>query len=1616
MSNEHDTNHENSTGPGANGAAGTNGAAPTNSAHADAHSDVEWSVSETLSGRTILLTGVTGFLGKAFLSMLLRYHPDIEQVYVLIRPRTDKSAEDRFFEQVVANSVMQPLRDIYEEGYLDFIKDKCTPLGGDITEEHLGLDEDEARAISSNLDVLVNSAGLTNFNPNLESALTINALSQFNMLNFVRLGGNHASYMHVSTCFVAGNVDGKIDEKLPGPTNYPNYDELGVSYDAQREIDDCRAMIAHAKQLAGDQEHQSQFTKQAKDKLRADHLSPTNPVLLEEAIDKIRSNWLRKRLSNEGRERADFWGWPNIYTYTKSLGERVMAAAKDEINLSIFRPAIIESALSYPEVGWNEGINTSAPLVFLISKGHRFVPTRDKINLDVVPVDYVAGAMLGVVAALIEKRQHDVYHCGSGHLNPVSVARLVELTNLGLRKLNKNKRMPAWQRVVLNSMDSVPVGADQFNRQSAPALKKAASGLRGLLDKVPSKKLGGLGKAVNSVKSGLRTAEAVTGVTEKIFELMIPFTHHNAFEFQTNHIGELVEGLPASEQKRYGSPVEDIDWRHYWIDVHVPGLARHAFPELEAKFKGSPKKTYTYDDLVELFETSTENFAHRVALQHHHDGITERYTYGELKEHAERAAGVLSAYGVRDSAAALVVGENRPQWGMTYFGILTAGGVAVPVDPESSPEELVNLARSCRARVVVVSDAVHQRLGEELSEQLRDEGIPASIVTFTELYSRAVPAEADQVIELGELAADGGAPAPGALVEAADDGDRLASLIYTSGTTGQPKGVMLTHQNFAHLLSSLQQTFDIDQRDGFLSVLPLHHTFEFACGFLMPLSKGATITYMEEISSEELNSALSSTKVTSLIGVPALWQLLHRRIKQRIDEAPAAVAWALDVLQQANTTLRDRFNVNIGPAAFRAVHRAFGGKLKYLISGGAALPSDVLEAFHGLGFNLYEGYGLTEAAPVLTVNRPEDGLTPGSVGKPLPGIEVDIHEPDDDGVGEVIARGPNVMRGYLDRDEDTARALQDGWLYTGDLGKIDRNGDLTIVGRQKEVIVTSGGKNVYPDELEEVYGKCELIEELSVVGMPDGSGSERVACLVRPSLPDDATADQIARVRAEIREFFRVEGSRVANHNRINMLRFWDEEFPRTATRKIKRTEVVEILERLHERELEDQEIDPDEEAEWAWLYKQLAQLAGVDEEDVHGTTHFADELGFDSLMVAELASILAERDFHVSPDQIGTIQTVRQLERFLDSEAEAASSAMVHVEKPTHERVDEFPVHPALAEFGKSLLHLGQKKAYDEYFDVEIYSRANIPRHDPNLIVAANHSSHLDMGLVKYALGDYGKDIRALAASDYFFSNPARKTYFNNFTNLIPVERSGTLEGALAGAEEAIRQGEMILLFPEGTRSKDGKLQEFRRGLGYLAATQRVNVLPLYIDGTHRALPKGKALPSLASRKLKVHIGPVLDSRDLIREYEDQCESQGKEPTDMDRYAYISKKTREAIISLRDAAHSRPGEDEDLSPLFGDLNQKFERNTLTEEVSFYFSLGQNENLKWTVIVNAEDCQIRCGKPQDGRADCVIKTSPTIFKKIVNESYVPSMDEFVSGKIKTNDPQLLMQFQNVFAL
>jgi long-chain acyl-CoA synthetase len=685
--------------------------------------------------------------------------------------------------------------------------------------------------------------------------------------------------------------------------------------------------------------------------------------------------------------------------------------------------------------------------------------------------------------------------------------------------------------------------------------------------------------------------------------------------------------------------------------------------------------------------------------------------------------------------------------------------------------------------------------------------------------------------------------------------DEIASVLFTSGTTGKPKGVLLTHRNFSALAAKLAGLFDLRVGEGVLSVLPLHHTFEFSCGLLVPLMLGAEITYLDELTADRLAEALNTGRIHAMIGVPALWQLLHRRLTQELGARPRVVEAAIQAAMALHGELRNRTPFNVGKLLFWPIHNRFGGKLRLLVSGGSALPEEVQKTFHELGFDLTEGYGLTEAAPVLSVTLPENRLRTRTVGPPLPGVEIRIENPDSDGVGEVLAKGPNVMAGYLDDPQATREVLADGWLRTGDLGRLDEDGHLMLVGRMKDLILDASGKNVYPDELEELYGATPLIKELSIVGLPDGKGQERIACLCVPASRDD---------RAAVEEHFARISSDLPFWKRVKIVHLWETDLPKTATRKVKRPLVIAELLRLEKATAAATQLATQPTGSDGWLYDLLADLSQKPRGTVSAQTRMAADLGFDSLLVAELTVALEKAGVKApSEAQSAAIGTAGELARLIEKREEPR----VRDQEATavlEEKNADIPVPGPVAAAGRTAIGFFQKALYGGVFDIQVTGRANVPS-NAAFLVAANHASHLDVGLVKIALGEEGTKLASLAARDYFFDNPWKRAWFGNFTNLVPIQRRGSLKESLQTAVRTLEYGYHLLIFPEGTRSPDGSLQEFKPAIAYLSFAAGADILPVYLEGTHEAMPKGAFLPDPRKRrKLMVRIGPVLRYEEL--------------------------------------------------------------------------------------------------------------------------------------------------------
>ena len=523
----------------------------------------------------------------------------------------------------------------------------------------------------------------------------------------------------------------------------------------------------------------------------------------------------------------------------------------------------------------------------------------------------------------------------------------------------------------------------------------------------------------------------------------------------------------------------------------------------------------------------------------------EPWSFAEAARRMHAFTALLEREGVRPGDRVAIQSENRPEWGLAYLAALEAGAVVVPLDAMLKEQEVGEILAQSGARFCMVS--ARQR---PVVERARDARVPdlrlVSLDPCDDLPSWP--------------AAVASFPAETARPERAAPDD-LAVLLFTSGTTGQAKGVMLSHANLLHNVEAVARVIPYGPGDRMLSVLPLHHTFEYTIGFLCPLRGGASVAYARGLKSNELREDLRTAGASILIGVPLLYEKLLAAIRRGIADAPLprrvlvrgllAVVWLASRLTGAR----------LGGRLLRPLRARAGlDRMRLFVSGAAALPRGVFWGFVNLGIPMVEGYGLTECSPVVAANR-VDRPEPGGVGYPLPGIDVRIDQPDADGNGEIIVRGPNVMLGYHANPQATAEVLRDGWFFTGDLGRILPDGRLRITGRVKNMIATAAGKKIYPEEIEIHLGNCPYILEVVVVGGRDARGErEEVHAHV---FPDFQALEALARaqgraydeafVEQTLRREVETRCQLLADYKRVKRVIVRRQEFPKTTTGKIRR-------------------------------------------------------------------------------------------------------------------------------------------------------------------------------------------------------------------------------------------------------------------------------------------------------------------------------------------------------------------------------------------------------------------------------------------------------------------------------
>jgi long-chain acyl-CoA synthetase len=565
------------------------------------------------------------------------------------------------------------------------------------------------------------------------------------------------------------------------------------------------------------------------------------------------------------------------------------------------------------------------------------------------------------------------------------------------------------------------------------------------------------------------------------------------------------------------------------------------------QFKRVPLRVVTITDIL---ETINKQYGEIPALRiKTKDGAFRTLSYVELGRRSVDMSSTLIKLGVAKNDRVAILSESRPEWSIALFGIVSCAAITVPIDVKLTEKEIQFILSDSQAKCVIVS-AKFLGLIDNIRSSLPD---LKDIILFD--YS-----ERKDVILLENLKMKEGEQKYNPIHP-----QDTVIIVYTSGTTGVAKGVELTYDNLMFQVRSLSEIIHYTNKNQFLSILPLNHMLEITGGLIAPLYAGSCITYADSIKTTTLISLMKETHTTNMICVPLVLKMLHDGIMRKIEGFPAHKQKLFYRLLNISKLLL-KYNIRIGRLLFVSLHKEFGGRLRGFVSGGAPLNIDIELNMNALGFRVLQGYGLTETAPVIAVNTFKDNRF-GSVGRPLPGVEVKILKENETAKdGEIITRGPHLMKGYYRNPEKTSEVIKDGWLYTGDIGYLDKDGFLFISGRARNLIVLGAGKKVFPEEVEEVLNKSPYIKEICVLGKMATKGvrkgCEEVYAVIVPNsdLFEAKEKEDKNLIKNKIDSEINRLNVNLAEYKRVSDFEIWSDELPKTATRKIKRKVIADII------------------------------------------------------------------------------------------------------------------------------------------------------------------------------------------------------------------------------------------------------------------------------------------------------------------------------------------------------------------------------------------------------------------------------------------------------------------------
>jgi len=863
--------------------------------------------------------------------------------------------------------------------------------------------------------------------------------------------------------------------------------------------------------------------------------------------------------------------------------------------------------------------------------------------------------------------------------------------------------------------------------------------------------------------------------------------------------------------------------------------------------------------VIDRIESAAARFPDRLALQMREEGGLRQYTYAEMMARVRRLSRSLGRMGIGRGDRVVLWARLTPHWVLAYLGALHHGCVVVPLDADYAPEQVRDVLDRTRAGAVFsTSDALSglREIGGSGDASPRLVGLDRELdgegMTALESLFRCPPAETAEVVSP----------------------DDLATIFYTSGTTGAPKGVALAHRSLAASLQGLLEYVEGSETDRVLALIPSHHILGAVANVLIPLAKGASVTYLRALNSGELLKTLDDTGITILPAVPQLFYLLHERIFDEVRRKPLVVRLLFRPMLRACGAVRQATGLNPGRKLFARVHRAFGGSLRLLVSAGSSFDPAVIRDLFALGFTVQQGYALTESGAGGTFTPHFDNRL-GSVGRAMPGVEMKLVGADESGVGEIAIAGPTIMQGYYQDEAATAEVLRDGWLHTGDLARVDDGGNYYVTGRRKDMIVLSSGKKVQPDEIELCYSRSPVIKEICVLGLADASDyarSERLHAVVVPDF-DHLRARRIVNCKDAIREDVEEISATLPAHKRVMSFEIRPDPLPRTTTRKLMRHVVAAeaakdggerrpATSRYRFAEGDDRLLALPSSKRVVDIVRDECRVEG----DLHLDMNLELDLGVDSLHRIELMARV-ERALQLALDEDAALRilSVRDLLRAVAASRGAGAAAAAGPEQQvTWKEIlsgagDEAARRHLLRSSGFSVLaHYALLRIVyaiaKGIFRLEVRGRENLPERP--FILCPNHQSYLD-GVLMAAVLPYGVFTHLLTLGLTEFFSGGIKGRIAGIGRVVPIDPDTNVVQATQFSAAGLRAGQNLLIFPEGSMTSDGRLQPFKKGAAILACELEVPIVPVAISGSFRAWSKVR--PGIHPARITITFGRPL-------------------------------------------------------------------------------------------------------------------------------------------------------------